>query len=731
VAEHIDEPQSGEQPREPERPAESGEQPREPERPAESGSTSPDEGQAPVPEEMAAEEAAVAGGEEPRIGVYICHCGGNIADVIDVEQVAEEAAKLPGVVSAKTNMFMCSDPGQQAIADDIAELGVNRVVVAACSPRLHETTFRGVLERAGINPYLYEHANIREQVSWSHGDPEQARDKATALVRAAVAKAGGLTALEPVRIPAEGAVVIVGGGVAGLRAAGDLARTGLNVTLVEKELVLGGRAAVLDKLFPYEEAAADVITRLADEVLEDTRITLHTGTEVKNVDGYVGAFTLTLRQRPEGVTLAADPDRVARDVAGLGWRYEPFRGYGPASAFDAATPGGDDAADTAASAGAVPAAGETPAGGDEPGAGEPAGDESAGTITVKAGAIVVATGYEHYVPPKGEYGYGRLPQVVTLVDFIKWLSEQPEGGTPTFNDKPVRAVAFVHCVGSRQVDGVHKPGPSGHINEYCSRVCCTATLQSVVDLKTRFPRVAAYELFQDIRAYGRGHEEYYERANKAGAVFLRWDGAQPPKVAKTKGDDFPVTVSCIDGLTWGEEVEMGVDMVVLAVGMTPADIGGLGSSLKIPTGADGFLQEVHPKLRPVELSVTGVLVAGACQAPKDVTESCASASAAAVKALGLLATGHVQLAPFVAHVEAEECLGHGHCVAECPYPGAIAMQDYPDGQQRAVVNPALCSGCGACVAVCPTKAIDLNGWSLEAYESMVDALLASGGEVAR
>lgn len=687
MAEHIDEPQGAAPADEPQGAAE----------PAE-----------PAGEELAAEEAAVAGGDEPRIGVYICHCGGNIADVIDVQQVADEAAKLPGVVSAKTNMFMCSDPGQQAIADDIAELGVNRVVVAACSPRLHETTFRGVLERAGINPYLYEHANIREQVSWSHGDPEQARDKATALVRAAVAKAGGLTALEPVRIPAEGAVVIVGGGVAGLRAAGDLARTGLNVTLVEKELVLGGRAAVLDKLFPYEEAAADVITRLADEVLEDTRITLHTGTEVENVDGYVGAFTLTLRQRHEGVTLAADLDHVARDVAGLGWRYEPFRGYGPAAAFAAASSDGESES-----------------------GGESGGDESAGTITVKAGAIVVATGYEHYVPPKGEYGYGRLPQVVTLVDFIKWLSEQPEGGTPTFNDKPVRAVAFVHCVGSRQVDGVHKPGPSGHINEYCSRVCCTATLQSVVDLKTRFPKVAAYELFQDIRAYGRGHEEYYERANKAGAVFLRWDGAQPPKVAKTKGDDFPVTVSCIDGLTWGDEVEMGVDMVVLAVGMTPADIGGLGSSLKIPTGADGFLQEVHPKLRPVELSVTGVLVAGACQAPKDVTESCASASAAAVKALGLLATGHVQLAPFVAHVEAEECLGHGHCVAECPYPGAIAMQDYPDGQQRAVVNPALCSGCGACVAVCPTKAIDLNGWSLEAYESMVDALLASGGEVAR
>lgn len=706
MAEHADEPQGAAPAEEPQgagTPPEGGE-PQGAEEPAVPEGDEPqgaEEAAVPDGEGMAAEEAAVGDGEEPRIGVYICHCGGNIADVIDVQQVADEASRLPHVVSAQTNMFMCSDPGQQMIADDIAERGVNRVVVAACSPRLHEATFRGVLERAGINPYLYEHANIREQVSWSHGDPEQARQKATALVRAAVAKAAGLTALEPVRIPAEGTVVVVGGGVAGLRAAADLARSGLNVTLVEKELVLGGRAAVLDKLFPYEEPARDVVVRLADEVLEETRITLHTGAEVEAVDGYVGAFELTLRQQPRGVTIAADLDKVARDVAGLGWQYVPFRGYGPADAFMDADAGETSAADE-------------------------------GVLTVKAGAIVVATGYEHYVPPKGEYGYGRIPQVVTLVDFIQWLSEQPDGDRPTFNDKPVRSVAFIHCVGSRQVDGVHKPGPSGSINQYCSRVCCTATLQSVLDLKTRFPKVAAFELFQDIRAYGRGHEEYYERVNNAGAVFLRYDGAQPPKVAKAKGgDDYPVTVTCIDGLTWGEEVEVGVDMVVLAVGMTPAAIGGLGSSLKIPTGADGFLQEVHPKLRPVELSVTGVLVAGACQAPKDVTESCASASAAAVKALGLLATGHVQLAPFVAHVEAEACLGHGHCVAECPYTGAIAMQDYPDGQQRAVVNPALCSGCGACVAVCPTKAIDLNGWSLEAYEAMVDALLETGGEVAR
>jgi heterodisulfide reductase subunit A len=319
--------------------------------------------------------------------------------------------------------------------------------------------------------------------------------------------------------------------------------------------------------------------------------------------------------------------------------------------------------------------------------------------------------------------------VVTLADFIEWLSEQPEGATPTFNDKPVRAVGFIHCVGSRQMEGVNTPGSNGRINEYCSRVCCTATLHAVCDLRARFPGVSAYELYQDIRAYGRGHEEYYERASKADVIFLRYDGAQPPKVSETDGDDFPITVSCIDGLTWGEEVEVGVDMVVLAVGMTPASVGGLATSLKLPASADGFLQEVHPKLRPVEQSVSGVLLAGTCQAPKDVTESCASASAAAGKAFALLASGKVQLDPYVAHVDANRCAGHAACVEECPCPSAIAMQEYPDGTRRAIVNPALCTGCGACVAVCPTAAIDLSGWSLDAYEAMVDALLASPSEV--
>ncbi|MBN2203954.1 MAG: CoB--CoM heterodisulfide reductase iron-sulfur subunit A family protein [Thermoleophilia bacterium] len=655
-----------------------------------------DEAQAEADETQAKPNEAQAEADEPRVGVYVCYCGGNISDVVDVEAVAAEAAKLPGVVTAKTNMFMCSDPGQQVIADDIAELGVNRVVVASCAPSLHQTTFQGVLERSGLNPYLYENANIREQVSWTHHDRAEATKKASALVSAAVAKASRLEPLEPVEIPAAPAVAVVGGGVAGLRAATDLAKAGLAVTLIEKELTLGGTVARLDNLFPYSEPAEDVLCRLCEEALADPRITVHTGTVVESVEGYVGAFTLHLEQQARGRTVEATPDADSREITSLDWRCEAFRGYGPGEAFA-----------------------------DEP----VAADDAARALSVPVGAIVAATGFDLYVPPEGEYGYGRLPQVITLLDFIEWLSKQPEGSVPTFNGQPVRAVGFIHCVGSRQVEGVHEPGPNGRINEHCSRVCCTATLHCACDLRDKFPDVVAYEFYQDIRAYGRGHEEHYDRASLANVIFLQYDGAQPPKVVAGEGDDHPVLVSCLDGLTWGEEVEVGVDLLVLAVGMVAADVGNLATSLKLPVSADGFLQEVHPKLRPVEQAVNGVLLAGTCQAPKDVTESCASASAAAAKAYGLLASGEVKLDPYVAHVDPELCEGHAACVEECPVDRAIAMEDYPDGSRKAMVNPAICTGCGACVAVCPTQAIDLSGWTLEAYEAMVDALLLSHSEV--
>ncbi len=654
--------------------------------------------EAPETEVDCAEEAP------PRIGVYVCHCGGNISDVVDVEKVIDAAGRLPGVVVAKTNVFMCSDPGQNAVLEDVKSEGLDGVVVAACSPKLHETTFRKVLERGGLNPYLLEQANIREQVSWASDDAATATEKATSLVAAAVAKASQLRPLEPIRVDTTSRAVVVGAGVAGLRAASDLARAGIEVALVERGATLGGNASVLDRLFPNEESAADVVTRLADDVLAQERVTIYTEATVESVGGYVGNFTAAVRQAMTGVVIDADV-RASGPVAGS---YEPFEGY-------------------------VLGAGEAGPAGEA--ADEAVTDEQAPStaFTIEAGAVIAATGFDHYEPRKGEYGYERIPQVVTLPDFIQWLSSVEQGkGLPEHGGSPVAGVAFIHCVGSRQAEGVNKPQADGSINEYCSRVCCTATLQAICDLQEKRPAVDTYDFYQDIRSYGRGHEEYYERASRGGTVFVRWNDQEPPVVAKAKpGDGAAALVRARDGLTWGEEVEAAVDLVVLAVGMQPADVSALVESLKLPVGADRFLQEVHPKLRPVELAVNGVLVAGTSQGPKDITESVASASAAAAKATALLSTGHVELDPFVAHVDATLCEGTGACVAECPYQGAVELHDYPDGGKRAVVNPALCSGCGACVAVCPTRAIDLAGWTLDQYDAMVDAIVAGSEAPAR
>ncbi len=664
---------------------------------------------------MTAEEQA------PRIGVYVCHCGGNISDVVDVEKVTAAVANLPGVVVARNYVFMCSDPGQNLIGDDIKSQQLDRVIVAACSPKLHDTTFRGVLQRAGVNPYLYENVNIREQVSWATDSHEQATAKAIALVSAAVAKSTRLEPLDPIRVDTTARAAVIGGGVAGLRAARDLAQAGLQVALVERKPVLGGNVAILDHLFPNEESAGDVITRLADEVLADDRITVYTNATVQRAEGYIGNFTLSVVQD----TNAAVIDAETRSQGPATGHFVPFEGYrldgnGTDGAGTSDAPG-QATVDTTAQTAATPGADEK---GDS-------AEDAGQALTIDAGAIVVATGYEHYVPSKGEYGYGRLPHVITLPDFIQWLANVDAGaGLPDLDGRSIGSVAFIHCVGSRQVEGVNNPQADGKINEYCSRVCCTATLQAICDLHDKRPDVSTFDFYQDIRTYGRGHEEYYEKASKGGAVFVRWNVQEPPTVSKAPaGEASPVLVRCKDGLTWGEEIETAVDLVVLAVGMQPADVSSLIESLKLPVGTDRFLLEVHPKLRPVELAVGGVFVAGTSQGPKDVTETTAAASAAAAKAMTLLSSGHVELDPFVAHVNAELCEAHGLCVAECPYPGAIALQDYPDGRSRAVVNPAMCTGCGACVAVCPTRAIDLAGWTVDEYDAMVDALL-EGREVA-
>ena len=625
--------------------------------------------------------------EEVKIGVYVCHCGGNISDHVDVEAVQQRVEKIPGVTVARRNMFMCSDPGQDMIAEDIKNGAVNRVVVASCAPSLHEMTFRGAISRAGANPYLYEHANIREQVSWVH-DGKKATDKATRLVAAAVGKAKSLKPLEPIRVDAKKHATIIGAGVAGLKAAKDLSDRGIDVVLIEKSPFLGGRTAQLDVLAPTGEKASDVVSELAGAVLNDSAVTVYTCAQVVGFDGYVGNFNVTIK---------ATPSLSEEDQKRLELVEQSGTGAGEFVSFIGVYPG------------SIP--------------------EKEEVVKIETGTVILATGFKLYTPSRGEYGYGEFREVMILPDFIQMLAEnKKEGNALEINGRKIRSIAMIHCVGSRQIPGIHEPDQSGNLNEYCSRTCCTATINAANTIRQDYPETRVYEFYRDIRTYGRGQEELYNEASEHGVVFLRFLPEEPPVVTGNEtGRGYPLMVKVKDTLTFDEEVDVPADLVVLAVGMEPTPIPDLADMMKLPVGADRFLLEVHPKLRPVELSVTGLMLAGTCQAPMDVGEACNAAGAAAVKTSAMLVKGFVELDPFVAEVDLQKCKGTGACVEACLAEGALKMVEMDvDGEKvrRAQVFPALCLGCGACVAVCPENAMDIKGWTLQQYEDMVDMILA-------
>lgn len=662
--------------------------------------------------------------EEVRIGVYTCHCGGNISDIVHCESVAKVLNKLPNVVVSRTYMAMCSDAGQAQIEDDIREHRLNRVVVGACAPSLHEQTFRGTVTRAGLNPYLYYHVGVREQASWVHScDPEGATDKAIRLMSAGVAKARLLKPLARIRLDAEQHALVVGGGVAGLRTAWDIARQGIRVTLIEKSPFLGGRMAQLESMFPTRETARQALHDLIEKVLAHPQITVHTRAELAAVKGYVGDFRAHIRQGSRGISddfaqidaaVAACPVEVPDEFNyGLSTRkaiYLAYPGcYPPTPAIDW---------ENCTQCGACLKVN---------GRGISLENETE-TFEVKVGAVVVATGFNLYGPRPGEYGYGELPEVITLPKLIRLLALTGKGEELRWNGRPVQNIAFIHCVGSRQIEGIHEPQPDGQVNNYCSRVCCTATLHTVDELRERFPNVNVFDIYEDIRTYGRGHEDYYTRALANRVRFLRFHGDEMPQVLPApRGDTHPVLVKVKDYLTWGEEIEIPVDLVVLAVGVMPRQIDDLVKMLKISPGTDRFLLEVHPKLRPVETAVPGIVLSGTAQGPMNIQESCAAASAAASKVAVLLGRGLVELEPFVASADLERCDGCGQCVKVCCYEDAISLQPFSvNGRQvqRAVVTVANCAGCGACVSACPPRAIDVQNWTLDQYEAMIDAIAA-------
>jgi heterodisulfide reductase subunit A len=597
---------------------------------------------------------------EPRVGVYICRCGGNISDVVDVERVAAAVSLIPGVVTAKVNTFCCSDPGQQTITSDILQENLDRVVVASCSPSLHEQTFRGAVSRANMNPYLYEQVNIREQGSWAHKhDPEGATLLAIRMIAAAVGKLRYSTPLDQIKLPNHRKALVIGGGIAGMKAAVDMAGRGIRVLLVEKSERLGGRLNGRGRVYPTEKLASDFVAELVQKVQSSDTIELLLSSNVTSVNGFIGNFRTVI----EG----------------------PFGPAGVASKMEATV-----------------------------------------------GAIVMATGYRPYVPRDGEFLYRQDPCVLTTPEFIEFSQGvESKSKNLVYRGRTIRSIAFLHCVGSRQLDGINEPQPDGSLNTYCSRVCCSTILQQALAVRERFPQVRVYDFHRDIRTYGRGEEDYYINASKAGVVFFRYNGEDPIKVERSERTgnkkESPLTVTVKDALTWGEELTVPVDMVVLGVGMIPSQIQDLIESIKLSTGEDHFLQEVHPKLRPVEVAVNGVLLAGTAQGPMNIQETLNAAGAAAVKAASMFAKEMVELNPYVAVIDASRCDGEALCITQCDYEGALKMVEIEvDGRtvQRAEVNAGLCVGCGACVPVCPHRAIDVDGWRLDQYDAMVDGLVA-------
>ena len=582
-----------------------------------------------TPRKDAPQSAPTHNQETVRIGVYTCHCGGNIGDVVRCEEVAKAISDLENVVVSRTDMSMCSDAGQAMVEEDIKERGVNRVVIGACAPSLHEETFRGTVARAGLNPYYYHHVGLREQDSWvHHDDPDGATEKAIRLMAAGIAKARLLEPLEAIRLEAIRRALVIGGGVAGLRAALDIARRGIAVTLIEKTPFLGGHMAQLETLFPTGGSARELLRGLIDEVVAQPLIDLYTRAELVDIHGYVGDFQIDIRQQSRGVGGEGGLDPFQAEAAlsacsvevpnefnyGLTNRkvvYRPYEGcYPPTPAVD-----WDNYQE-----GCVQLNGSPLRLFNEP-----------RTFTIEAGAVVVATGFKPYEPHEGEYGYGTYPQVITLPQFIRLMALNKGKEELVWDGRPVHNVAFIHCVGSRQLDGVNEPQADGQVNNYCSRVCCTATLQATSELHQQYPDVHIYDVYEDIRTYGRGHEQYYTDASRNMVHFLRFHDDELPQISDAPPDaGTPATgsrllVTVKDYLTWGEELELPVDLVVLAVGMMPAPIEDVIKLLKISAGADRFLAEVHPKLRPVETAVPGVVLAGTAQSPMNIQESCAAA----------------------------------------------------------------------------------------------------------
>jgi len=648
-----------------------------------------------------------------RIGVFVCHCGSNIEGTVDTAAVARAALSFPEVVLAEDSMYACSEPGQNSIRDAIRLKNLNGVVVASCSPRMHEITFRRTVERAGLNRYLFEMANIREHVSWIGKDREANTSKAIDLVLIAVEKLRRNEPLYPNRFDINKRVMIVGGGVAGIQAALDCAEGGLDVVLVERESTIGGKMAKLDKTFPTVDCSSCILGPKMVDVAQHPNIKLMAYSEVQQVSGYVGNFQVEVRKKATyvdwdkctgcGVCMEKCPSKKAVD------RFNERIGLTTAIniPFPQAIPkkavidpsfcrqflkGKCGVCAKVCPSGAINY------------------QMTEEVLTENVGAIVAATGYDLFDIAKcGEYGGGRYPDVITSLQYERLLSASgPTGGhvrRPSDGAEP-RTVVFVQCVGSRD-KSLDRP--------YCSGFCCMYTAKQAILTKDHIPDSQSYVFYMDIRAPGKLYDEFTRRAmEEYGARYIRG------RVSMIYPKNGKYVVRGADTLL-GAQVEVEADLVVLAAGAEAASgASALAEKLRISYDKYGFFMESHPKLRPVETNTAGVYLAGACQGPKDIPASVGQGSAAAAKVLGLFSKDKLESDPQVSRVDVKRCVGCGKCILTCPFTAIREVQ--LRGEPKAEVIETVCQGCGICTSTCPQGAIQLAHFTDDQILAEVNAL---------
>lgn len=640
-----------------------------------------------------------------RIGVYICHCGGNISDYVDVEELSSMMKDEDGVIIAKHVMFACADSNQKEMINDIKDNNLDAIVVASCSPKLHLHTFRGVAERAGLNPFNYVQVNIREQCSWPHSDmPIDATKKAVGLIRAGIKRVARSQALESIEIEAKKAVVIIGAGVSGMRSAIDLARMGNEVFLIEKDHFVGGKVSQAGKIFMTDQNGKDLVAKLYNEIRSLNNITIFTGATLEKLSGSLGNFNVEIKINPRFINDKVDEKILNQAIAectievpdefnlGLTRRKAIYKNYPEALpdkyVVDAiALQNEKEFIEKYSSCIDIYQAAET--------------------LTVNAGSVLVTTGFDSYQPKDEEFGYKKFDGVITLPEFKRLIELNPD--KLMYQNKKVGKVAFIYCVGNRQAKGE---------NKYCSRVCCTSTIHTALQIKEKYKDITSFHLFRDIRTYGK-QEILYEKSSKQGDIYLRYDEKDPP-VIEMKGNKLSVKVK--DHLTEKKEMDFETDLVVLVTGMVAqSDSSVIAGKLKIPIGNDKFFNEIHPKLKPVETVIRGVFIGGSCQGPKNISESVQSSLSASAKINSLIKSGKISLDPIVATIDTNTCVWCGKCAEVCEYDALKEIKS--DGKSIASVNKASCTGCGICAPVCPSDAIQLAQYTNDEIESMIDGFM--------